>query len=104
MALYILFSLLLLLHVFAAVERKKTCKEMKRLRRQVSELSERQTKTDLWRLNLKSQTEACRNLNMSTPVSPSSTQLEQYSAYLKRGGKDDLQTWLMKSEMEGLFP
>ncbi len=105
MILYILLSVLFLLVLALSVaERRKISKEMRQFNLELHALNEAQIRLELWKSEVKDQTDLYLSLSGNTPGLLNSTQLEEYESYRKRGGTDDIPTWIMKSEMHELYP
>lgn len=105
MALYILLSaLFLLVLLLSVVERRKISTEMKQLKQDLSASNGVQIRFELLKSEINDQTDLSLNLSRSTPGLLNSTQQAAYDEYRKNGGIDDIPTWLMKSEMNELFP
>ncbi len=105
MVLYILLSAFFLLVLsLSVVERRKISKEMKQLKQDLSALNGVQIRFELLKSEINDQTDLYLSLSRSTPGLLNSTQQAAYEAYRKNGGIDDIPTWLMKSEMNELFP
>lgn len=105
MALYILLSaLFLLVLLLSVVERRKISTEMKQLKQDLSASNGVQIRFELLKSEINDQTDLSLNLSRSTPGLLNSTQQAAYDEYQKNGGIDDIPTWLMKSEMNELFP
>lgn len=105
MVLYILlFLLYLLVLVLTAVERKKTLKETRKFQKELSELNDLSIQLEILKLNMRKQNESDLQKIISTSEPLSTIQKAEYEAYLKRGGTDDIPTWLMKSDLKNLFP
>lgn len=105
MALYIILSAcFLLVLLFSVVDRRKISKEMKQLKQDLSALNGVQIRFELSKSEINDQTDLSLSLSSSTPGLLNSTQQAAYDEYQKNGGIDDIPTWLMKSEMNELFP
>ena len=105
MILYILLSVLFLLVLALSVaERRKISKEMRQFNLELHALNEAQIRLELWKSEMKDQTDLYLSLSGNTPGLLNSTQQAAYDEYRKNGGIDDIPTWIMKSEMHELFP
>src|SRR5690554_6342553 len=97
----ILYILLLLLFfvvlVLTVVEQRRASKEMKKQLQELNELNDLWTRHELLQLMKKDQNEADLKLSKLSHESPNSTQREAYERYLKRGGTDSYQDWILKS-------
>lgn len=105
MILYILLLLLfLLVLVLTAVERKRTLKEIRKFQNELSELNDLSIQFEILKTNIRKQSELDLQKITSTSELLNTTQKVEYEAYQKRGGTDDIPTWLMKSDLKNLFP
>lgn len=105
MVLYISLSVLFLfVLVLSVVEQRKTSREMKQFNLQLHALNEAQTRFEMLKSEMKESTELYLNLSGNTPGLLNSIQQELYDEYRKRGGIDDIPTWIMKSETHEQFP
>lgn len=105
MVLYIILLVLLLLVLyFSVADQRRISKKLEQLNMQLHALNEAQIRFELLKSEMNDQADLYLSLSGSTPGLLNSTQQEAYDAFLKNGGIDDIQTWLMKSEMSELFP
>lgn len=105
MVLYIILLVLLLLVLyFSVADQRRISKKLEQLNMQLHALNGVQIRFELLKSEINDQTDLSLNLSRSTPGLLNSTQQAAYDEYQKNGGIDDIPTWLMKSEMNELFP
>lgn len=105
MILFIILSVLLLLALFfLVVDLRRLSKKIAQLSLQVHALNESQTQFEPTRSELNGHPKLYLNSKADILELLTSTQQDAYNEYLSRGGKDDLQMWLMKSELDKMFP
>lgn len=105
MVLYIILLVLLLLVLyFSVADQRRISKKLEQLNMQLHALNEAQIRFELLKSEMNDQADLYLSLSGSTPGLLNSTQQAAYDEYRKRGGIDDIPTWLMKSDMNELFP
>src|SRR5690554_5273351 len=105
MILYILLQLLFFVVLsLAAVEQRRIFREMKKQIQDLSELKDSLTQRELQQLKSREQINEDQKLNDNIQEQLNTILQEEYKLYQKRGGTDDYQTFLQKSEMHELFP
>lgn len=101
----ILFLLFAAAFLFlAAADRRETSHQISTLEEQLKRLTLLGTQLEEWKLLNKKQMERDLMMSRSSPGQLTTTQQAQFDEYRKRGGTDNEETWLQKSEMYELFP
>lgn len=106
-----MFFLLILLLLFAAAfllllvaDRLETLRQISILEEQLKRWRVLEIQLEEWKLLNKKQMDRDLMMSRSSPGLLTTTQQAQFDEYRKRGGKDNEETWLQKSEMYELYP